>query len=327
MPGDHGRHGGVGEHVPEREIGHVVRLDAEVLRQRRDVLRHLGGPVAGEVPGAEVAVLEARIRGDAAGQAALVERDAHDHADAVLLASGQQLLLGLLVEHVVDDLHRVDGTGADQGEPVLRLVIVDRDAEEADLPLLLQRLHGLEPVAVPHPVVAPDVELQHVEGVEAALLQARLEAGADVLTRERLLDGDALARRPLAVLRRHLRRDDEPLAGVLAQDPADDLLAPAVAAGGVDEGAAELDEALERLHRLVVLRADPAASRTADAPGAVPDLGDLHARPTQLSIPHVMPFVASRHPPTGGLRARRKRRGRRDVTIVFRLFRCGASLP
>jgi hypothetical protein len=51
-----------------------------------------GVQAAGEVVDT---VRERGLGGDLAGQGALIQRDAHDEADAVLEASGQQLIFGL----------------------------------------------------------------------------------------------------------------------------------------------------------------------------------------------------------------------------------------
>jgi hypothetical protein len=51
-----------------------------------------------------------------AGQAALVERHAGDHADVVLPAGVEELVPGRLVEHVVDHLHRVSCARLDQAQ-------------------------------------------------------------------------------------------------------------------------------------------------------------------------------------------------------------------
>jgi hypothetical protein len=109
---------------------------------------------------------ERGVRGDPAGEAALVEGDPDDDADDVLGAGGKQVLLRGLVERVVDDLDRVDVAAAHQVQGVVRLVVVDRHAEEPDLPLPLEILDGLQPVAAVHPLVAPDVELEQVERLQ-----------------------------------------------------------------------------------------------------------------------------------------------------------------
>ena len=193
------------------------------------VLIDLLEPVAAEVVVAEVALGELRARPDPAGERALVERDAHDHADVVALAGGQQLVLGRLVEDVVDHLHGVHDAGLDQLDRVRRLVVVDRDAEEADLALVLERLDRLEPAPAPDPLVAPDVELLDVEDVhaEVATACARCTCGRGRRGTPRRGRSRRGAGQP-QVLRRDLARDDDPLVA-LAHDLADELLRVPVA--------------------------------------------------------------------------------------------------
>jgi hypothetical protein len=86
----------VAEHVPQGHLGQLTRADAEVGGQRVGALFDLRLPVAAEVPVAEVPGGENGLGRDPAGEAALVQRDPDDDADAVLGAGGQQLLLRLL---------------------------------------------------------------------------------------------------------------------------------------------------------------------------------------------------------------------------------------
>jgi hypothetical protein len=203
----------------------------------------------------------------------------------VLADGGEQLVVRALVEDVVDDLDRVDVAGAHEREGGLRLVVVDRHAEEADLALLLERLDGLEPVALPEPVVVPDVELLDVDRLEAEVAQARLGPGADVVARERRVGVRAGRGGPAPVLRRDLRRHVDGL-GPVPDRAAHELLRVAVAVGErrVDEGQSEVDRAVQRAQRRVVVGADPHA--LADAPGAVADLGHLDAGVAKLAVVH-----------------------------------------
>src|SRR6476660_2413773 len=203
----------------------------------------------------------------------------------MLGAGGKQVLLRRLVERVVDDLDGVDVAAAHQVQGIVRLIVVDRHPEEPDLPLALEVLDGLQPVAAAHPLVAPDVELEQVERLQAGSAQALLQAGPDVVAREGLGRVDAVRRGPSPVLRRHLGRYVERVAAVLADDRADDAFALPVTAGGIEEVHAEFDGPVQGLHRLVLLRADP--SRSADAPRPVPDLGDRQARFAERTILHV----------------------------------------
>src|SRR5581483_8065981 len=165
------------------------------------------------------------------------------------------------------------------------LVVVDRDAEEANGSVSLQPLDGVEPVALSDPLVRPDVKLEDVDRVEAEVGETLLRAGHDPVRRERLVGGYAVLRRPFPVLRRHLRRDVDRLARLADGLPDEPLaVAVAVAEGRVEEVDAELDRTVERTQRLGVVGADP--HRLPDAPGAVPELGDLQARPAERAVPH-----------------------------------------
>jgi hypothetical protein len=99
-PGDDGRDGGVAQDQAQRRLGHVVRADAEVGADRRDTPLDLGGAVVAQAAVAEVAPGEGRAGRDPPGQSALVEGDAHDDADAVFRAGGEQVLGRGLVEDV-----------------------------------------------------------------------------------------------------------------------------------------------------------------------------------------------------------------------------------
>ena len=216
----------------------------------------------------------------------------------MLLRRCEQLVLRALVEHVVDHLHGVDVAGAHERERRLGRVVVDRHAEAADLALLLERLDRLEPVALLEPVVVPDVELLHVDRVEAEVLEAALRARADVRGGERLVGVRVRSGGPGAVLRRDLRRNVDGLAALADGLPDQPLgVAVAVAEGGVDEVQPEIDRAVQRSQRLVVLRPDPRA--LADAPGAVADLGDLESCVAELAKVHggvEYPARARMHP-------------------------------
>jgi hypothetical protein len=276
-PGDHRGHGRLGEHEAQRRGGHVVNVDAQVVHDRIDAVLHLLLAIAAEVLVAKVALGEGAVGPDAAGEAALVERHAHDHADVVLAHGGEEPLECRLVEDVVDHLHGVRDAALDDPERAVGLVVVDRDAEEADLALLLERLDCVLPVALAEPLVAPHVELLQVERLQPQIVEGALGEAAQVLAREHVLHAAALGRRPGEVLGRDLAGHVH-LLGAVAHDLADQPLAVAVAVCGsrVDEVEPQIDRAVESPDRLVVLGALPL--NAADAPGSVADLGHLEAR-------------------------------------------------
>ena len=129
--------------------------------------------LAAEVVIAEVTLGELAIRCDVAGEPALVQSHAHDHADVVLAHGGEEPVHGRLVEDVVDHLDGVGPPALDDPQRTLGLVVVDRYPEEANLALLPEGLDGLLPVALVEPLVAPHVELLDVEGLEPRFCRLR----------------------------------------------------------------------------------------------------------------------------------------------------------
>jgi hypothetical protein len=280
----------VAEAEAERDLRQLLDLDVEVSGDRLHAFPDLALARAGEVIIPEVAFRERRLRPDRAGQRALVERHSHNHADARRLDGGEECVLGALVEDVVDHLNGVDEPRLDEPDRVLGLVVVDRDTEEADLPLALQSLDRVEPVALAHPLVGPDVELLDVDRLETEVLQAALGAGHDPVGREDLLWAQAGPGRPLHVLRRDLAGDVD-RRGRLAHGGADQLLAVAVTVrvGGVEEVDAVLDREPESPQGFVVVGSDP--PRPTDPPGSEAELGDLETCLAQRPVAHCLSFL------------------------------------
>jgi hypothetical protein len=159
------------------------------------------------------------------GEAALVERDARDHGRAGFLTGGEERVLGVLVEDVVDDLDAVDEARIDRLQHVRRLPAIDADAEAEDEAAPLQVLGRAPPAVVLHPRVAPDVELLQVDALDAEVPGARFGHRDDVVVREDIAGRRRREARPVAVLRRHLGRDVEPLPRVSAQRLGEEFLA------------------------------------------------------------------------------------------------------
>ena len=92
-------------------------------------------------------------------QASLVQRHAGDDRHAQLPAGGKELVLGRLVEDVVDDLDGVDQACSQGPEDIGRLPPIDADPDVARQALSAQVVRDTLPARVVPPVVLPDVEL------------------------------------------------------------------------------------------------------------------------------------------------------------------------
>jgi hypothetical protein len=200
------------------------------------------------------------------------------------LCGGEQIVLGVLVEDVVDDLHGVDLARLERLQHVGRLPAVDADAEALDLPLALQIFRCPLPALVGGPRVVPDVQLLEVQALHAEVLQALFRHLDDVAVGEDLTDRRVGGAGPLTILRRHLGGDVQPAPGVGAQRLRQQLLAVAFAIriSGVEEVHAAGNRLVQRRQRLRIVAARPAAH----APHAVADLRDLPAKPSEPSRAH-----------------------------------------
>lgn len=112
---------------------------------------------------------------------------------------------------------------------------------------------------------------------------------------------------------RHLGGHEDLVAGPLPHHPADDALALAVAAGGVDGGHPEVQGPVQGSDGLVLGGADPGG--LADAPGAVADLRHGQSAASRFAMAHGAP------PRLGGPAAGRRRRLRRPQAITRRRSR------
>src|SRR5215203_3375150 len=163
---DDGRDSRMAQNVAERYLGYLIFAGPELGDDGPHAVVDLLFAPAAEVVIAEISLLESGIWCDPARQGTFVEGYPDYDADTVLLAGGEELILRTLVEDVVDHLDRIYHAGLDEPHRVRRLVVVYGDAESADLAFALQVLDRLEPVSMPDPVVLPDVELLHIDGVQ-----------------------------------------------------------------------------------------------------------------------------------------------------------------
>src|ERR687898_1443423 len=194
--GDDGRDGRMAQDVPEGYLGYLVLARPELGDDRPHAVVDLLLAFAAEVVVAEISLFEGGIWGDPTRQGALVEGYPDYDADVVLLAGWKETVLRTLVEDVVDHLHRIYGARLDEPHRVRRLVVVYGDTESADLALPFEVLYRLQPIPITDPVVLPDVELLHVDGVQPEVGEALLRALPDVVSGECFLGSDAFGSGP-----------------------------------------------------------------------------------------------------------------------------------
>ena len=188
--------------VAQGDLWQLFNGDPQIGDDVLDVLVHFLLAITPEVVTTEILRIKAAFGGNCTCETTFVEGNTHDDPDVVLLAGGKERVFRALVKHVVDDLNRIHEAGFDQSERVVRLMIVDRDPEKANLPLLFKSLDGLSPVTLPKPLIVPDMELLNIKCLGPKISQTLLGTCLDVGARKGLFDWDAGQGRPLAILGR-----------------------------------------------------------------------------------------------------------------------------
>ncbi len=215
-------------------------------------------------------------------------RDPGHHPGAVLGRGREQLAAGLLLEQVVDRLHRADRARRDRAQALLAPPDrgAERDAVVADLSLGLEVLEGRERLVGLDRVHARVVQLVEVDAVGSEPPQARLEgvaheAGVPAL---RALALGMLAP-ALAQLVAELGRDRD-LVAARGEHTPDELLVGAAAVGvaGVEEADPELERLREQALAVGLGHVPPPVR--AQRPGAEADLGGLEVGVAESPRPH-----------------------------------------
>ena len=197
--------------------------------------RILPGPFGGQQgahgipPG--TAVVVGRVLGQQPG---IGDGPLGDHPQARGLGGGQHLVQGLLAEDVEGHLEGVEDPHGDRLQGVLAVAAVAGAAHLAGVARPQQRLRRL---AGAQDLRRAGVQEDEIERLDPQPLQRPVDAALDDGAGVRLsllAAGDAAA----------LGGDDE-LAHAACETAADELLAAGVAVGGVDEGDAQVREAVE----------------------------------------------------------------------------------
>ena len=225
------------------------------------------------------------LRRPRAGERAGVHRHPRDHGRPRRVPRRQQLILGPLLEQVVDHLLRLHEPVAGEPHALVWLEVADRHPDPVDLALVAQVVQDLEPVERREPVLQPAVELHEVDTLDAQAAERVLRPPAQVPARVPAPHCRIGLRRARPGDRLDLGGHVDLAAPPLAERPADDLLAVAgpVHLRGVDEVDALLERVEQGVHGGVVVHGPPLP---ADLPGPEPDLADLPAGPAERPVLH-----------------------------------------
>src|SRR6516165_9594832 len=254
-------------HFGHRRSGGNQRLEGVGTRHARaEIFRN-------EVGAAPVVGGPGSLERKGSGEGAFVERYAGDDGDILRAAGGEELVFGVLVEDVVDDLHGVDEAGFDGADAVAGLPAVHADADSADFAAGPKLLDGANGTLFIEPAVFPGVVLDEVEGSDADVRKTLFNVLKNVFGRVRDIQPELAARRPLAVFGRDLARHVELFVRMGSEGFAEQLFAVPVAVGpgGVEEIAAKSDGTVEGTEGLGIVGAGPAGH----TPHAVADFADL----------------------------------------------------
>ena len=252
MPGITVLTAGCCEDVPQRHVRQrPARRDERLQRARR-------AATCGEVLGREVDVAEVAFRPASVPVSVPVRLPSSNGtramtATSLRLAGGEQLVLGTLIEDVVDDLDRSRQPRASAFSTFAgsqRLTLMPNALDQPFVASALDR---------PLPAVVRPPTRRSRRGTAAGrasstprFCEALLGVLADVVGGETSPSGVSVLRRPLQVLRRDLGRDVERACRVPLERLAEQrsLRPVTVRPRRVEEVAAELDRAVERRARL-----------------------------------------------------------------------------
>ena len=116
----------------------------------------------------------------------------------------KELVLGILIENVVDDLDGVDEAGEDGTNAVRGFPAVEAEAEGADFAAGSQFLDGARDTLIVDPGVFPSMELNEVKRFDAKIFQALVDVLENVVGRIAFIESVFGTRRPAAVFWRNL---------------------------------------------------------------------------------------------------------------------------
>src|SRR5712692_8905244 len=290
-PGNDGADAGIAENEAQRHLRHGVARGNE--RPERFSARDAALQIfRDKVSVAPIALRPLAINGQRAGECAFIERHAGDDGDIFHTTDGEEGVLGILVEDIVDDLDGVGDAFEHGANAVARFPAIDADAYGLRFATGAQLLHRAGEAFVVEPAVFPSVKLNEIEFFDAEIGEAFIDVRFDVVRRIAIIEREIAAAGPLAILGRNFRGDvkffggpaDSGIIFVGAKNFSEDLFAAAVAVSprGVEEIATEIDGALQGVERFGVVGAGPAG----ESPHAVTNFTDVPSGAAKAAVLH-----------------------------------------
>src|SRR6266404_2012480 len=173
--GDNRAHHRVAENEAQSHLRHA---DADFRRNRLEsfgALNTWNQVFRDEVDVAPVAFRPLALFGESAGQRAFVERHSGDHRRVHLDAGREKIILRILIEDVVDHLHRINQAALHCAHAIPGLPPIDADADCFNYSSTAKLVHLFRPAIVFGPGILPHMELDQIETIQAGVLQAAMD--------------------------------------------------------------------------------------------------------------------------------------------------------
>src|SRR4030095_4991202 len=151
-----------------------------LLHTRYQVLRH-------KVAVAPITFGPSRVFCQRPRQSSFIEWHPCDYCNVHFTARWKQLIFRILIEDVINHLHRIYLTSLDGPNRIPRLPSIYADTDSLNQFLTAQIVEFVEPTITSHPIVAPCVELDQIEAIEAGILKTAVDEFFHVVWRIRLV--------------------------------------------------------------------------------------------------------------------------------------------
>jgi len=284
---------------PRDDCRNRLRLEGKLERGRRQVglgcsdcllhLRHaLHRPlqaVSRKIAVANITLFPARRRREIPCQRALIKRDAYDHAHTMLDRNRKELRLRLLLENVVDHLHRIEPAISHQIDQGVLIVLGSADADAAKLSFVLEFAKGLQSRRLSVPGARPGVKLDDVDAIGLKVAKTPLQPLAKVRLGISIFDAVVGTGRPVSRRRWDFGGDVDALTFSLMKDLCNRALASpiAVSLSRIDEIATQIQGAIEGGDGISFTLRSPTS---ADRPSTKANFRHFPAQSTERAVFH-----------------------------------------